>query len=273
VRAMNGRLLMSGPGPRIGTMLMEFCSPGIGHILKHGGCDWALIDMEHTGMSFETARVLVASASAAGLTVLIKPPSKGERDITLSCDIGADGLVVPHVGSAEQARETVAHMRYPPAGHRGAAFRMAHDGYAPGSLADKLERANRELVLLALIEDRAGLENVDAIAAVDGVDGLCLGHTDLTLSLGVPGDVKSATFVEAQETVARACRANGKLYCRAIGSLDEGVDAYRNGATMLLYSGDVWILQDALSQVTGGLRGACAVDDDDSMDQRQRQAI
>ena len=269
---MTGHPLLSGPGPRIGTMLMEVCTPGIGQILRHGGCDFAIVDMEHSGIGFETAKTMALSVRAAGLVALIKPPSKLERDIALACDVGADGVVVPHIGSAEDARGVVGHMRYPPEGHRGAAFRMAHDGYAPGDLAEKLERANRELVFLALIEDRAGLENVEAIAAVDGVHGLCLGHTDLTVALGVPGDLASPPFVAAQDRVTAACRDAGKVYCRGIGSLEEGMHAYHGGAKMLLYSGDIWILQDALKEVTGGLRRACALEQDGS-DERQRQAI
>jgi 2-keto-3-deoxy-L-rhamnonate aldolase RhmA len=268
---VNGHLL-SGPGPAIGTMLMEMSTPGIGQILQHAGCDFAIIDMEHSGIGFETAKTMALSVRAAGLIALIKPRSKLEHDIALSCDVGADGVVVPHVRSADEARAIVGHMRYPPDGHRGAAFRMAHDGYAPGALADKLDRASRELVFLALIEDRAGLENVEAIVEVEGVDGLCLGHTDLTVSLGVPGDLASPAFVAAQERVAGACGATGKVYCRGIGSLEEGIHAFHSGARMLLYSGDVWILQDALGGVTSGLRRACAPARD-GFDDRERQAI
>jgi 2-dehydro-3-deoxyglucarate aldolase/4-hydroxy-2-oxoheptanedioate aldolase len=253
-------------------MLMEVTTPGIGQILRHGGCDFAIVDMEHSGIGFETAKTMALSIRAAGLVALIKPASKLERDIALSCDVGADGVVVPHVGSAEEALAVVGHMRYPPEGHRGAAFRMAHDGYAPGAITEKLERANRELAFLALIEDRAGLDNVEAIAAVEGVHGLCLGHTDLSVALGMPGDVASLAFLEAQERVAAACRDTGKIYCRGVGSLEEGVLAYRGGAKMLLYSGDVWILQDALNQVTGGIRRACDPAHD-STDERERQAI
>jgi 2-keto-3-deoxy-L-rhamnonate aldolase RhmA len=270
---VNGHLLATGPGPRIGTMLMELTSPGVGLVLKHGGCDFAIVDMEHSGLGFETAKAMVSSIRGAGLVALIKLRSKLAHDIALSCDIGADGVVVPHVADAGEARAVLEHMRYPPLGHRGSAFRMAHDDYAPGDVAGKLERTNRELVFLALIEDRTGLEDVEAIAQTPGVTGLCLGHTDMSVSLGVPGDLTSPAFVQAQERVSAACRAAGKLYCRAIGSLEEGMHAHRSGATLLLYSGDVWILQDALAQATDELRAACAIEQDGSPDQRPRQAI
>lgn len=254
---MRGRSLLSTPGVKVGTTLMELTSPGIGPLVANAGCDFAIIDMEHSGMTFETAKSMVASISGAGLAALVKPPSKLARDLALACDIGADGVAVPRVRSEADALDILAAIRYPPEGRRGAAFRMAHDGYAPGAVAEKLARANRELLFIALIEDRIGLDNVELIAAVDGVDGLCIGHTDLAVDLGLAGDMANAALDEARARVADACRAAGKLHARAIGSVVEGIAAQRDGdVQMLVYSGDIWILQDALSQVTGELRRA-----------------
>jgi 2-keto-3-deoxy-L-rhamnonate aldolase RhmA len=254
---MRGRSLLSTPGVKVGTTLMELASPGVGPLVANAGCDFAIVDMEHSGMTFETAKTMVASISGAGLAALVKPPSKLARDLALACDIGADGLTVPRVRSEADALDVLASIRYPPEGRRGAAFRMAHDGYAPGEVAEKLALANRELVFIALIEDRIGLDNVELIAAVDGVDGLCIGHTDLAVDLGLAGDLANPVLDEARARVAEACRATGKLHARAIGSIEDGIAAMRDvGAQILIYSGDIWILQDALSQVTSALHRA-----------------
>jgi 2-keto-3-deoxy-L-rhamnonate aldolase RhmA len=270
---VRARRLISAPGISIGTTLMELSSPGVGRILEHAGCDFAIVDMEHSGIGFETARTMVGSLGGAGLAALVKPPSKLARDIALACDIGADGVVVPRVRTEADARDVLAAMRYPPDGHRGAAFRMAHDGYAPGDVKEKIARANRELVFIALIEDRTGLQNAETIAAVDGVDGLCVGHTDLAVDLGVPGDLANPIMDAARERVHDICRAAGKVHCRAIGSIEEGLDVTGDGGTlMLIYSGDIWILQDALGAVTDALRRAFSAAGDGAVhNPRERQ--
>src|SRR5881409_2932891 len=123
-------------------------------------------------------------------------PSGGyfaERTIFSACSasstVGAMGLMVPMVENAEQAAKIVRSAKYPPEGRRGAAFSMAHDDYEGGNLVEKMRRANSETLLIAQIETTAGLENVEAIAAVPGIDVLWVGLFDLTNFLGIPGQM------------------------------------------------------------------------------------
>ena len=138
-------------------------------------------------------------------------------------DLGALGLMIPMVESADQARRIVDYARYAPAGSRGVAVYHADD-VEPEGLPATLAKANREIVLMAQIETVAGVEHVEEIAAVDGIDLLWIGHFDLTTSLGTPGAFWNDAHTAAVERVMRAAAAAGK----PVGSLANDVaDARR----------------------------------------------
>jgi 2-dehydro-3-deoxyglucarate aldolase/4-hydroxy-2-oxoheptanedioate aldolase len=149
-------------------------------------------------------------------------------------------------------------MKYPPQGHRGVALGIAHDRYQPGPTAKKLAAANRRTAFVALIETAEGIENIDEIAAVEGVDCLWIGHFDLSASLGIAGKFDHPSFAAAVDRVRRAARKHNK----ALGRLDataEGCAAlYRQGFDVVAYSGDLWVYQQALIAGIAELRAACA---------------
>ena len=120
--------------------------------------------------------------------------------------MGAEGLMLPMVGSAAEARHILNSMKYTPEGGRGVALQVAHDRYRPGAVADKFAAANRRSTLFCQIETAEGVKNADAIAALPGVDCLWVGHFDLSVSLGVPGEFGSKKFTDAIARVAAAAR-------------------------------------------------------------------
>jgi 2-dehydro-3-deoxyglucarate aldolase/4-hydroxy-2-oxoheptanedioate aldolase len=161
--------------------------------------------------------------------------------------------MVPMVESAEQAQAIAAASRYPPDGRRGAAFGIAHDGYAPGPVPAKMTRANAERIMLAQIETVAGVRNAAEIAAVSGIDALWVGQFDLTVSLGIPGQFDHPDFVGAVSTVAAAARTNGKA-CGAMAlSVEDALIWSDRGYSMIAYSGDLWIYQQALRKALDDL--------------------
>ncbi len=249
--------LVQRPGLKVGMYLGEFASPGMGRIVKEAGCDLVFVDMEHSGFSFETVKMLLRGIHDAGLASIVRPPSKDYADMARACDVGAQALMPPMMNNAEEARRAVACVRYPPAGIRGAAFGMAHDDYAPGPVPEKLVTANRRTSVVALIETREGVENVDEIAAVDGVSGLFIGHFDLSLGMGIPVEFDHPDFVAARDRVIGAAKRHCKALGRLVTSPEEGAELYRLGFDVLLYSGDIWLLQAALSSGVGRLRELC----------------
>jgi len=247
------RTLLAG-GVSLGTMVFEFDSTGIGRLLATAGAEFVVFDMEHTGWGLETLRMLMATTRPTGVVPIVRVPATQYHFLARSLDIGAMGLMVPMVESVEQARQIVQSAKYPPAGRRGAAFAMAHDDYEAADLVDTMRSANEEVLLIAQIETALGLENVEAIAALDGIDILWVGQFDLTNFLGIPGQFSHPRLKGALERVVRAARQHGKAAAILVTSVDEGRAMLAQGFRCLAYGGDLWLYQQALRQGITALR-------------------
>jgi 2-keto-3-deoxy-L-rhamnonate aldolase RhmA len=239
---------------KLGHFIVEFATPGIGQILKAAGCDFALLDCEHSGFGFETVKSVLRYMQAADLPTIVRVPSKEYHHIARAADMGAEGVMLPMVGSAKEARGVLDCLKYYPDGRRGVALAIAHDRYLPGPTLDKLAAANRTTTLFAQIETRDGVANAEAIAALDGVDCLWVGHFDLSASLGIPGQFEHKDFTDAIATVIKACRKHGKSAGRLVPTVDEGVVFQKTGFDFICYSGDVWALQAAVQAALNEIR-------------------
>src|ERR1700753_1382949 len=129
--------LAQNKSPKFGHFVVEVATPGIGHILKSAGCDFVLFDMEHSGFGFETLKSAIRYFEAAQLPAIIRTPSKDYHHIARAMDMGADGIMLPMVGSAAEAQHILDSMKYTPEGTRGVGLQMAHDRYRPGAVKDK----------------------------------------------------------------------------------------------------------------------------------------
>ncbi len=242
---------------KLGHFIVEFATPGIGHILKSAGCDFALFDLEHSGFSFETVKSAIRYFEAADVAAIVRVPSREYHHIARACDMGAEGIMVPMVGSAKEAKAIVECMKYFPEGKRGVALQVAHDRYRTGPVPEKLAAANERTALFCQIETREGADNADAIAAVDGVDCLWVGHFDLSVSLGVPGQFDSPAFLTAIDKTIAAAKKHGKSLGRLVPTADQGIELYKQGFDFCCYSGDVWVLHNALAEAVSKLRAGC----------------
>src|SRR5690606_3587895 len=228
---------IAASGVSIGTMVFEFSTTGIARILAQAGPEFAVFDMEHTGWGVETIRVLIATSRGTELTPLVRIPAVEYHFVARVLDMGAAGVMAPMVESAEQARRLVASAKYPPQGRRGSAFAIAHDDYAGGDIAQKMRFANEESLLIAQIETAAGVEHIEEIAAVDGIDVLWIGQYDLSASLGVPGQFDHPRFLEAQQAVLDACGRHGKIPGVMSGGVTDGRALLDQGFRIMAYSG------------------------------------
>lgn len=242
---------------KLGHFIVEFATPGIGHIMKSAGCEFALFDLEHSGFGFETVKSAIRYLEAGQVAPIVRVPSKEYHHIARACDMGAEGLMVPMVGTAAEAQAIVDSMKYPPAGRRGVALQVAHDRYRPGPVAEKLESANAVTTLFCQIETAEGVANAEAIAALDGVDCLWVGHFDLSVSLGVPGQFDHREFKHAIDKVIAATRRHNKALGRLVPTVEQGVDFFAQGFDFICYSGDVWVLHNALAEAISALRAKC----------------
>ena len=239
---------------KVGHFLVEFATPGIGHIIKNAGCDFVLFDLEHSGFGFETVKSTLRYMQAADLPAIVRVPSKAYHHIARACDMGAEGVMLPMVGSADEAKKILHSMKYYPEGGRGVALQVAHDDYRPGPVPQKLAAANKRTTFFAQIETADGVKNADAIAAVPGVDCLWVGHFDLSVSLGIPGEFDNPKFTRAIDRVIAAAGKHGKALGRLVPTVEQGLALHRAGFDFICYSGDVWVLQNALTEAVGRLR-------------------
>jgi 2-dehydro-3-deoxyglucarate aldolase/4-hydroxy-2-oxoheptanedioate aldolase len=247
------RTLRAG-GVSLGTMVFEFDSTGLGRLMATAGAEFVVFDMEHTGWTLETLRMLIATTRPAGVVPMVRVPAVQYHFLARALDIGAMGLMVPMVDTAEQARLIVQSAKYPPVGRRGAAFAVAHDDYVMGDLVETMRLANEEGLLIAQIETAVGLENVEEIAAVDGIDVLWVGQFDLTNFLGIPGQFSHPRLKGALDRVVRVARQHGKSAAILVMSVDEGRAMLAQGFRCLAYGGDLWLYQQALRQGLSALR-------------------
>jgi len=238
----------------IGTFVFEFDTTGIGRLAAQAGAEFIVYDMEHTGWSVETIRMLIATTRATEAVPLVRIPATDYDFISRVLDMGAMGIMTPMCESAAQARTLVASAKYPPVGRRGAAFTVAHDDYTGGSIVDKMDTANRETLLIAQIETAAGLASVNEIAAVEGIDVLWIGHFDLSNSLGIPGQFDHPLFVDALGQVLAACERHRKVPGFLASDIPAGRKLLEQGFRMLAYGGDLWLYQSSLREGIAALQ-------------------
>ena len=174
--------LRSG-GPKMGLFLNSH-SPTVAEQLAHSGYDWLLVDSQHGPMGYEKLSAMIAGISNGGAKSLVRVTGYADRaGIQQSLDIGADGVLVPYINTAEEARQAVSCCRYPTAGTRSVYFpqrsmnKLGLLGYAGG--------ANNNVIVALQVETAACIENMEEIAAVPGVDILFLGQNDLCMSMGL----------------------------------------------------------------------------------------
>lgn len=253
----NLKRLLASRELKLGHSVFEFNTPGIGQIIAAANVDFVFLDMEHTGFGIGDVKQVITSFRAGNLPVMVRPPSNAYHHIARVLDVGADGLVMPMVGSAEEAEHIVNCMKYPPMGQRGVALNIAHDRYVPGDTAKTLAATNRRTGLATLIETVDGLRNIDAIAGVKGVDCVWIGHFDLSCSLGIPGEFDHPEFKQASAKVKRAARKHNKALGRLVGTPQEAVALHKQGYDLLCYSGDVWVYQQALIEGITEIRAGC----------------
>ena len=233
-------------GVSIGTMLFEFNTTGIARIAANAGAEFAVFDMEHSGWSIETIRLLIATTPKSEMIPIVRIPATEYHFVANVLDMGAMGVMVPMCEDADQARRLVNSAKYPPVGRRGAAFSIAHDDYRGGPIPEIIQSANDETLLIAQIETARGLDNVEEIAAVPGIDALWIGLYDLTLSLGIPGQMNHPDVLAATDRVFAACHAHNKSPAVLVTSLPEGQAQLTRGFQLIAYGGDLWIYQAAL---------------------------
>lgn len=191
------------------------------------GFDWVLIDIEHGSGDHESLVTQLQAVASTPAVPIVRIANNDPPRFKRVLDVGASGVMVPYVSSAEEARQAVSSMRYPPRGIRGVA--KLNRGSAFGSdFEDYFERSHELLLTVVQIETQQALDEIDEIAAIDGVDVLFIGPLDLSVNLGIPQQFDNPTFLAAREKVSKAAEKAGKaagILLLNAGQLEDTVNA------------------------------------------------
>jgi 4-hydroxy-2-oxoheptanedioate aldolase len=167
-------------------------------VIAGAGFDWVLLDCEHGTLTPESVELMAMAAEACGLTAIARPATKSPEHILQVLDRGVMGVQVPHVNTAAQAREAIQAVKYHPQGRRGLAAGTRAAAYdAHGTMADYVRAANDATLIAIQLEERAAIENIDELLKVEGVDVFFIGPSDLSQSMGHPGNPKAPEVASA----------------------------------------------------------------------------
>jgi len=234
----------------VGTMVRMVRNPAIAQIAKQAGLDFIMFDMEHGPYSIETISDIAKVARSIELGIFVRVPELAKGYISRVMDAGADGVMVPMVSSEEEARKLADWARYAPVGKRGLGSSGVHTGFGGmGSDAPTFMARQNELSLaIAQIETKEAIENIDKIAAVEGIDVLLIGPNDLAISMGVPGETQGNVVQEAIGKVAAAAKKNGKVFAMHSGDalLERWVP---EGMQLVMNTIDIGILKGGFANI------------------------
>ena len=211
---------------------IELHDPAVVEILATTGFDLLVVDTEHSPHSPENVQAMLQAGVAGEAVVLARPMRLDTELIRLYLDLGSPGVLCPFIETAEQAALLVSACRYPPAGIRGYGPRRA--GLYGTAAADYFDTANDAVLCVPIIESKTAVENIDAIVAVDGIDAVCIGPVDLSISLGVFNEYESDPYLEAFAAVKEACARHGKAMGTGAYSLDHARACRDAGVQLLL---------------------------------------
>jgi 4-hydroxy-2-oxoheptanedioate aldolase len=192
---MKTKLLSGAPVFGVSVMIP---SPQLVEMLGAFGFDWVLLDCEHGTLTLESVELMAMAAEASGMTAIARPATRSADHILQVLDRGVMGVQVPHVNTAADAREVVQAVKYHPLGRRGLAAGTRAASYdAHGTMADYVRAANEATLIAIQLEEREAIDNLEELLQVPGVDVFFVGPSDLSQSMGHPGNPRAAPVAEA----------------------------------------------------------------------------
>lgn len=230
----------------IGTWCILPC-PEVVNVLCKSGLDFVLIDFEHSPVDFVTAQKMIMAAHAEGKEAVIRTGKLDELEILRSLDISPDGIMIPHIESAEDTAQAVSYIKYPPEGVRGYSPYTRAGGYCVKPDYTKIE--NERLLISVIIESKNGIDNLDDLLKNESLDMVYLGAYDISVALGHPGQINHLEVIQILEMCTKKVKAAGK----AVGALYHTKEDYeflkKIGIRFLVYKVDTAIINDGLAEV------------------------
>jgi 4-hydroxy-2-oxoheptanedioate aldolase len=236
-------------GKNVFGPFMKFTDPAAVEIMGFAGFDFVIIDAEHGPISIQDAQNMIRAAETANITPVIRVANNDEALILRALDIGAQGIEIPQINSKSQAIKAVRSVKYAPQGERGVCRYVRAANYSSMDKFEYFKSANNETMIIAHIEGVEGINNLDEILSVPGIDVIFIGPYDLSQSLGIPGEVSHPLITEKMKEVVLKCREN-KV---AVGTFVDDVKTAKFwvslGVQYMSFSVDVGILYEASKQI------------------------
>ncbi len=238
-----------------GTSLEDCLDPEIPVILAKAGVDFFFVDTEHSPATYPQIQALCRTGRSAGITPLVRVTENHPPLISRTLDVGAMGVIIPRLRSLDEARAALQTIKFPPLGRRGFGLRTIVTDLETRPAKEEVESANRETMVVLMIETREALECVEGIAALPEVDALFVGPYDLTLSLGILQEFENPMFWAAVDRVIAAAENSGIAAGLQSRDMSMLLETRKRGGRFLMYSSDVAVLFEAYSQAIGHLKG------------------
>jgi 4-hydroxy-2-oxoheptanedioate aldolase len=250
------RKLRGGEFVRVAGM-SRVTDPWLAEVIGMSGYDVIWFDMEHRAYGYDVINPISLACRATGIDLMVRLLKTGYTAPMRALEFGANGLMVPHCRSVEEARQWVEWTRFPPLGKRGFDGAGADANYGLADPLEYMRHANQDTFLVLQVEDREAVDCVDQIAAVEGFDLLFVGPGDLTISYGVPMQFEHPDVQRAIDRVANAAARHGKWWGMPTGSPESAQALLDRGARFITCGGDHGALVDGLRgslQAHSGLR-------------------
>jgi 4-hydroxy-2-oxoheptanedioate aldolase len=239
------RKLRSGDFVKVAG-ISRVAEPWLTEVVGQIGYDVVWFDLEHRPYNYGTIDMLSLACRATGIDLMVRILKSGYYSAMQALEFGANGLMVPHIRSAEEARQWVEWSRFPPLGKRGLDGAGADANFGLADTREYLKHANKDVFLAFQIEDREAIDAIDEIAAVPGFDILFIGPGDLSLSYGIPLEFDHPLLEEATRRVAQAAKNNGKWWGTTTATPQKAQSAMNLGARMIVAGGDHTALVNGL---------------------------
>ena len=233
---------------------MKFTDPAAVEIMGFAGFDFVIIDAEHGPISMESAQNMIRAAESVNITPIIRVGSNDESLILRALDVGAQGIEIPQINSRSDAVRAVKSVKYSPQGERGVCRYVRAANYSSMNKFKYFKSANEETMIIAHIEGVEGINNLNEILSVSGIDVIFIGPYDLSQSLGIPGEVNHPLVTEKMKEVVSKCKEN-KI---AVGTFADDVETAKSwislGVQYMSFSVDVGILYEVSKQIVENLK-------------------
>lgn len=240
-------------GPIIQTINSSTLIP----LLNVAGFDFIYLDMEHGPFSMAQIGDMCMLARAFGIVPIVRPPSHRRDHLTRPLDAGAMGLLVPQVNNVVEAHAIVNCVKYHPMGERGFSSRGAHTGYQSMDVSEMISKANQDILIGIMIESVKGVENIEDIIAVEGIDLIVIGRGDLSQDLGLPGELDSELVRDSVDRVLDVCNKRSMPVGIICFDTPSAQSWLKRGVQMLNYGSDISMIVDPSRQVLEELRSFC----------------